>query len=112
MTKEPYAGPLERVDECCYRIPKAYKPGMRVDGLIFASERLIEQRDRLREAVRDLTQGVNLDEHRVAQEIAVLADRLDVSEEVSRFHSHLAAFRATLASGAGLPKSFRGFRSR
>src|SRR5437762_2623516 len=43
MTKEPYAGPLERVDECCYRIPKAYKAGMRVDGLIFASERLIQQ---------------------------------------------------------------------
>src|SRR5436853_3047408 len=43
MAKETYAGPLERVDECCYRIPKAYKPGMRVDGLIFASERLIEQ---------------------------------------------------------------------
>ena len=34
----------------------------------------------------------------LAQEIAILADRLDVAEEVSRFHSHFAAFRATLAS--------------
>jgi len=31
----------------------------------------------------------------------VLADRLDVSEEISRFHSHLAAFRATLHGTAG-----------
>jgi tRNA-splicing ligase RtcB len=43
MTKEPYRGPLEQVDACCWRIPKSYKQGMRVDGLIFASERLMEQ---------------------------------------------------------------------
>jgi tRNA-splicing ligase RtcB len=43
MGKDTYHGPLERVDECCWRIPKGYKPGMRVDGLIFASERLLEQ---------------------------------------------------------------------
>jgi tRNA-splicing ligase RtcB len=43
MVKEAYAGPLEQVDECCWRIPKSYKPGMRVDGLIFSDERLLEQ---------------------------------------------------------------------
>jgi tRNA-splicing ligase RtcB len=37
-----YEGPLERVGKCRWRIPKSYKPGMRVDGLIFADERLIE----------------------------------------------------------------------
>jgi tRNA-splicing ligase RtcB (3'-phosphate/5'-hydroxy nucleic acid ligase) len=42
MKKESYSGPLELVDTCCYRIPKTYKPGMRVDGLIFANERLLE----------------------------------------------------------------------
>src|ERR1700741_3973268 len=42
MPKETYHGPLEQIDTCCYRIPKSYKPGMRVDGLIFASEKLIE----------------------------------------------------------------------
>ena len=61
-----------------------------------APERLIEQRDRLRQAVQELASGVALDDQRLAQEIAVLADRLDVSEEVSRFKSHLDAFRATL----------------
>lgn len=43
MAKEVYNGPLEQVDECCYRIPKSYKPGMRVDGLIFADEQLLQQ---------------------------------------------------------------------
>jgi uncharacterized protein (TIGR00255 family) len=63
-----------------------------------APQRLIEQRDRLRAAVRELTDGVAIDEQRVAQEVAILADKLDVSEEVSRFHSHFSAFRSTLAS--------------
>src|SRR6266850_5206114 len=41
MAKESYGGPLERVDACCWRIPKSYKPGMRVDGMIFASEKMM-----------------------------------------------------------------------
>src|SRR5262245_59726725 len=43
MPKETFSGPLEQIDECCYRIPKSYKQGMRVDGLIFTNERLMEQ---------------------------------------------------------------------
>jgi tRNA-splicing ligase RtcB len=37
-----YTGPLEQVDPCCYRIPRSYKQGMRVDGLVFVSEPLLE----------------------------------------------------------------------
>src|SRR5438309_7161060 len=43
MGKDSFHGPLEQVDECCYRIPKSYKQGMRVDGLIFANEHLLQQ---------------------------------------------------------------------
>src|SRR5438105_6449295 len=43
MGKDTYNGPLEQVDANCWRIPKSYKQGMRVDGLIFSSERLMEQ---------------------------------------------------------------------
>jgi tRNA-splicing ligase RtcB len=43
MSKGAYTGPLEQVDACCYRIPKDYRSDMRVDGLIFANERLIGQ---------------------------------------------------------------------
>ena len=47
-----------------------------------APERVVEQRDRLRATVQELAGGVALDEQRLAQEIAILADRLDVSEEI------------------------------
>lgn len=63
-----------------------------------APARVTEQRDRLRTAVKDLTEGLVVDETRLAQEIAYLADRLDVQEEMSRFRAHIAAFRAALAS--------------
>src|SRR5437763_16086980 len=43
MGKDPYYGPLVRVEEYCWRIPKSYKSGMRVDGLIFTSEQLLDQ---------------------------------------------------------------------
>jgi tRNA-splicing ligase RtcB len=43
MGKDIFRGPLEQVDACCWRIPKSYKQGMRVDGLIFTNERLLEQ---------------------------------------------------------------------
>jgi uncharacterized protein (TIGR00255 family) len=63
-----------------------------------APQRVVEQRDRLRAAVRDLTEGVTVDENRLAQEIALLADRLDVDEELSRFRAHIAAFRGALGA--------------
>ncbi len=63
-----------------------------------APQRVLEQRDRLRNAVRELTDGVSVDENRLAQEIAILADRLDVQEELSRFRAHIAAFRGAVAS--------------
>lgn len=63
-----------------------------------APHRVVEQRDRLRAAVRELSEGVAVDENRLAQEIALLADRLDVEEELSRFHAHIDAFRGALAS--------------
>jgi len=43
MVKQGYNGPLEPIDEWCWRIPTTYKVGMRVEGRIFADRRLIEQ---------------------------------------------------------------------
>lgn len=61
-------------------------------------ERVVAQRDRLRENVRVLADGVAVDEQRLAQEIAILADRLDVGEELDRFAAHIAAFREALTN--------------
>ncbi len=38
-----YRGPLEPAGPCQWRIPKSYRPDMRVDGIIFADDKLIEQ---------------------------------------------------------------------
>jgi len=56
MTKPGYDGPLEQIDECRWRVPKSYKAGMRVDGVIFADERLMEQirRDQAPEQVANV----------------------------------------------------------
>ncbi len=42
MSKQPYHGPLEKVNDNLWRIPKSYKIGMRVDGLVYASEAMID----------------------------------------------------------------------
>lgn len=62
-----------------------------------APERMVEHRDKLRASIAELAAGVAVDEQRLAQEVAILADRLDVGEELDRFHSHLTAFREALA---------------
>jgi len=38
-----YSGPLEKLGPCRWRIPSSYRPDMRVDGIIFADDTLIEQ---------------------------------------------------------------------
>lgn len=38
-----YGGPLHRVDDCTWRIPRSHRADMLVDGLIFADERLLPQ---------------------------------------------------------------------
>ncbi|MBI4420310.1 MAG: YicC family protein, partial [Gemmatimonadetes bacterium] len=60
--------------------------------------RLAAERDRLRRSVGELLDGRQLDEGRLAQEIALLADRLDVTEELLRLTSHIGACGGALAA--------------
>lgn len=62
-----------------------------------APERLHAERDRLRAAVADLAADVPVDEERLAREIAYLAEKWDLNEELVRLRSHVALFRETLA---------------
>ena len=68
-----------------------------------APERIVAYRDKLRENVQELATGVAVDEVRLSMEIAILADRMDVAEELDRFRSHIVAFRATLDDAGGEP---------
>ena len=51
----------------------------------------------LRERVAKLAAGVPLDEARLAQEVAQLADRADITEELDRLKTHVAEVRRLLA---------------
>ena len=68
-----------------------------------APQRLLEQRDRLRDQIRELAQQVDVDEDRLAREIAYFAERWDVNEEVVRFRSHVELFREALAADGSEP---------
>src|SRR5690606_21608248 len=73
-----------------------------------APERLMRERDRLRSAVAELLDGRAADEQRIAQELAFLADKLDITEELVRFRAHLAACEEALqaASASGKQLGF------
>jgi uncharacterized protein (TIGR00255 family) len=74
-----------------------------------APHRLTEERDRLRQAIRELLDdGIGVDEERIAREIAHLAERWDIHEEVVRLTSHLQMFRETMEVGSedGVGKRF------
>ena len=67
-----------------------------IDGAeALAPERLARERRRLRDAVADLT-GKDLDEDRLLREIALIADRWEISEELVRARSHVEAFEEFL----------------
>lgn len=53
----------------------------------------LEWQAKLKERLARLGQDVAFDPQRVAQEIAVFADRCDITEEIVRFRSHLEQFR-------------------
>jgi uncharacterized protein (TIGR00255 family) len=57
---------------------------------------LTELRRQVEERLVRLVGGAELDRGRVAQEVAVLADRSDVTEELVRLEGHLVALAATL----------------
>ena len=40
--KEGWKGPLEKIDDYRWRIPRTYNPGMRVPGIIYADENLLK----------------------------------------------------------------------
>jgi uncharacterized protein (TIGR00255 family) len=67
-----------------------------------ASTLVDNYRARLQKRIGELlardAQGVEVEPGRLAQEVAYLADRSDISEEIARLKSHLMQFRETLAS--------------
>ena len=54
--------------------------------------------EKLKEKIKTLTAGIEIDPARIAQESALLADRCDITEELVRLESHLEQFNKLIAS--------------
>ena len=63
-----------------------------------APQVVLEYQKRLTERIKELTAGLELDASRLAQEVAVMADRCDITEEIVRMQSHIGQFEALLQS--------------
>ncbi|MCF8056787.1 MAG: YicC family protein [Desulfocapsa sp.] len=61
-------------------------------------ELLQRREENLKERLQKLLDNVQLDPQRLAQEVAILADKTDVTEEIVRLDSHINQFRAFLDS--------------
>lgn len=71
-------------------------------GEVEARAGLVQEaaRERLRKRARQLEAETGLlDEARLHQEIAIAADRMDITEEIVRLRSHVEQFRDLVASG-------------
>ncbi|MDR7556743.1 MAG: YicC/YloC family endoribonuclease [Armatimonadota bacterium] len=70
---------------------------------VAARSRVVVQayRDRLRARLGELLGEVPVDEARIAMELAIVADRADITEELVRLRSHLAQFRETVLGEDG-----------
>ncbi|GAB4298748.1 MAG: YicC family protein [Desulfuromonadia bacterium] len=55
--------------------------------------------ERMRERVRQLLEGGDVEEQRLLQEIALFADRCDITEELTRFSSHIGQFCDSFSAG-------------
>jgi uncharacterized protein (TIGR00255 family) len=70
-------GLVEEIEKVADNVPKAYKK-------------------KLEERLGELLSGVDLDESRIALEVAVLADKAAIDEEITRLRSHLSQMKSTL----------------
>lgn len=63
-----------------------------------APQVVMEYQKRLSDRIKELTEGFELDAARLAQEVAIMADRCDITEEIVRMQSHIGQFETLLQS--------------
>jgi len=68
---------VEEIEKVAYNIPKNYKK-------------------KLEERLSELLSAVDIDESRIALEVAILSDKAAVDEEITRIRSHLSQIKNTL----------------
>jgi uncharacterized protein (TIGR00255 family) len=74
-----------------------------IDSIAAAIPQLVEtRRAALNERLEKLLGGMQLDPQRLAQEVALLADKTDVTEEVVRLRCHIQQFTSFLDEEGGV----------
>lgn len=68
---------VKKIEELSENVPKEYKK-------------------KLEDRIKELTSGMELDEERIAMEVAIFADKVAVDEEFTRLYSHIDQMRKTL----------------
>ena len=76
---------------------------MTIAGIEKNIPELLEQRQRnLQERLDKLLTNVQLDATRLAQELVIMADKTDVTEEIVRLRCHISQFTLFLGEGSGV----------
>lgn len=65
----------------------------------------VKYRNKLKERIEEVLAGAIENEERILREVAIFADRIDITEEITRFQSHLNQFDALLRSEDGAGKT-------
>ncbi|MBI3354484.1 MAG: DUF1732 domain-containing protein, partial [Nitrospirae bacterium] len=86
-------------------IVKAINKIERLSGMVFSA-----YHKKLRERIAAINKSLKIDHARLAQEVALIAERCDITEEIVRFKSHVNQFKRFLSSGKGVLMPRRGER--
>lgn len=78
---------VKSIDEISKEVPKHYKK-------------------KLEERLQVILDGVDIDETRLALEVAILSDKASVDEEITRLHSHIEQMRKTFDSKGPIGRKF------
>ena len=91
-----HADSTQRIDHGALPLDETWTDGqMRPDEYHYYPF-TVEQAGKLTARVQELLCGAAVDEQRMLQEVALMADRSAIAEETVRLHSHFAQIRALL----------------
>jgi uncharacterized protein (TIGR00255 family) len=70
----------------------------------FTADHASRWREKITERLKSILDEDMLDSNRLLQEAALMAEKLDISEEISRIKNHLTQFREILRTGDAIGK--------
>jgi uncharacterized protein (TIGR00255 family) len=77
-----------------------------INAIAKRSPQIIEEyREKLQTRVKELLEGVEVDDTRIAQEIVFFIDKINIDEEITRLRSHIKHYDELLSTGGNIGKS-------